>query len=119
MYPIVIIKLVFTFYLLNLLLVSGGKYIWLALQIVPENEIKNYYKDAWKHCFKFLVSLFSLILIWFPDFIQKDFYSNPIPTFVFIIVVCFVFATIGANSARKNSISANTIKKILSKFDDK
>lgn len=111
-----IVKFMFTIYLLNLIFVNGLGYVCIAVSNTSEDEIRKMYWRSWRRGFTFLIGLFILAIVWYPNFLQKNFYSNPTPTLVFIFIVSIVLATLGAKSATQSAVSTKTLRKVKSIF---
>lgn len=122
MNAIVFIKLMVSIFLLNIFVTLVAKYIYLVFQRVSEDKLRSYFGRMWIYGFLISMNLFGLIIIWFPKLFHDDFFTNPIPTFIFVVVASLIFATVGAISAKQPSNSVVVLKKIqkeLKSFVDK
>jgi cytochrome bd-type quinol oxidase subunit 2 len=113
---ILILKMLFSVFLLNLGIRYGLKYIELAFEIVPQDQLRSHFRQAWISSFWILVSLFALWVMWFPTMLQPDFFSAPLPTLVVAIIASIILATALANSANNASESIHFWQKVITRL---
>lgn len=119
MSAIIFIKIMVSVFLLNILVWIGARYFFLVFQRITENELRHYFGKMWIYGFAISIVIFCMILIWFPTLFHEDFFSNPLPTLVFVLIASLVFATVGAISARQPSSSAVALKKLQNELHKK
>jgi len=119
MSAIIFIKASISIFFFSQLIFYTTKYIYLAFQIIPEEKIRSNFINSWKSSFFMLAYLFSLVLLWCPTIIQKDFFSNPLPTLIAAVIASLILATLLANSALQPSRSIVISQKILDFLEKK
>lgn len=119
MSAIIFIKISFSIFFFSQLIFHAGKYIYLAFQVTPEEKLRSNFINSWKSSFFMLAYFFSLVLLWCPTIIQRDFFSNPVPTLVAAVIVSLILATLLANSALQPSRSIIFSQKILDFLEKK
>ena len=106
------IKIIASVFLSIAVLRFSLKYGFVALQIVPKEELRSLFRISWINSFCMLICIFGLVLLWSPSILIKD----PVSTLGVMIIASLFLATMLANSATGPSESVIFWERVISEL---
>lgn len=107
-------KLIVSLFVFLLAVILFFKRITLAALIIPnvEGKLEKYFIMIFLCDFSISISCFTVILLWVPTTVQKNFFVDPYPAIVGSIVCSVIFALVGAYGAINPTRTIRLLRKL-------